>query len=72
MKNIFLLILFGNIEHDIVESNIWSVIQLMYDFLRASSNKRELILGLRKPKSKKIKYIPNNLSGDQTDCIKRL
>ncbi|MEI7483238.1 MAG: AAA domain-containing protein [Ignavibacteriota bacterium] len=61
-----------SIEHDIVESNIWSVIQSMYDFLRASSHKRELILGLRKPQSNKKDYIPdNNLSEDQKDCIKK-
>jgi DNA polymerase III delta prime subunit len=61
-----------SIEHDIVESNIWSVIQSMYDFLRASSHKRELILGLRKPQSRKGGYInDNNLSDDQNDCIKK-
>lgn len=61
-----------SIEHDIVESNIWSVIQSMYDFLRASSYKRELILGLRKPKSETGDYIPEpNLSDDQNDCIKK-
>jgi hypothetical protein len=61
-----------SVEHDIVESNIWSVIQSMYDFLRASSHKRELILGLRKPQSKKGGYITgNNLSEDQNYCIKK-
>jgi DNA replication ATP-dependent helicase Dna2 len=59
-----------NIEHDIVESNIWSVIQSMYDFLRASPGKRELLLGLRKPQSTEGKYISlNHLSSDQNDCI---
>lgn len=61
-----------SVEHDIVESNIWSVIQSMYDFLRASSHKRELILGLRKPRTKKSGYINNiNLSEDQNVCIKK-
>jgi len=60
------------IEHDIVESNIWSVIQSMYDFLRASSYKRELILGLRKPQCLSVEYDPDNgLSDDQNDCIKK-
>ena len=61
-----------SIEHDIVESNIWSVIQSMYDFLRASSYKRELILGLRKPQTKNSGYITDvNLSEDQNNCIKK-
>ena len=60
------------IEHDLVESNIWSVIQSLYDFLRASSYKRELILGLRKPKSRKCKLQnEDNLSTDQIECIKK-
>ncbi len=35
-------------EHDIVESNIWTTIQSLYDFLRAPKIKKELILGIKR------------------------
>jgi hypothetical protein len=38
-----------NIEHDIVESNFWSTARSLYGFLNAPAEKKELIMGLRKP-----------------------
>ncbi len=59
------------LEHDIVESNVWTTIQSLYDFLRAPKTRKELILGLAEPKFNDIEYIEDsNLSKDQNDNIK--
>lgn len=59
------------IEHDIVESNVWTTIQSLYDFLRAPKTRKELILGIVEPKFNDNGYINDDkLSPDQNLCIK--
>jgi DNA replication ATP-dependent helicase Dna2 len=59
-----------NLEHDIVESNFWSTARSLHGFLKAAEEKKELILGLRKPGllKKDFKRI-NGLSDDQNENI---
>lgn len=60
------------IEHDIIESNIWGMIQSMYDFLRAPASRKELLLGIREPQFDNIEYTNDtSLSKDQNDNIKK-
>jgi len=59
-----------NIEHDIIESNFWSTVRSLHGFLKASSEKKELILGLRKPAVLKTDFSEiKGLSDDQNENI---
>ena len=59
-------------EHDIVESNIWTTIQSLYDFLRAPKIKKELILGIKEPQNDNTEYeYDKNLSEDQNENIRK-
>ena len=59
-------------EHDIVESNIWTTIQSLYDFLRAPKIKKELILGIKEPQYDNTEYeYDKNLSEDQNENIRK-
>ncbi|MFA7360899.1 MAG: ATP-binding protein [Candidatus Kapaibacterium sp.] len=63
---------FWVIEHDIVESNVWGTIQSLYDFLRAPTARKELLLGIREPQFENIHYInEENLSDDQNDNVRK-
>ncbi|MCU0371707.1 MAG: AAA domain-containing protein, partial [Ignavibacteria bacterium] len=59
-----------NIEHDIIESNFWSTARSLYGFLNAPAEKKELIMGLRKPAllNKDFGKI-SGLSDDQNENI---
>lgn len=61
-----------NIEHDVIESNFWNTVRLLFEFVKAPKYKRELILGLREPEKGSAKYESDkNLSKDQNDNIKK-
>lgn len=63
---------FWVIEHDIIESNIWGMIQSMYDFLRAPTARKELLLGIKEPQFDEIEYIHDEkLSNDQNENIRK-
>lgn len=59
-------------EHDIVESNIWSTIQTLYDFLRAPKTKKEILLGIKEPTFEENDYeFDIKLSKDQNENIQK-
>jgi DNA replication ATP-dependent helicase Dna2 len=61
-----------NIEHDIIESNYWSTVRSLHGFLNAPKEKKELILGLRKPAVIKTDFKDiTGLSEDQNENIRK-
>ncbi|MCE1164491.1 MAG: AAA domain-containing protein [Bacteroidetes bacterium] len=58
------------IEHDVIESNFWNTVRLLFEFVKAPKYKRELILGLREPETGDTKYeYGKELSRDQNENI---
>ncbi|MDD5362131.1 MAG: AAA domain-containing protein [Ignavibacteria bacterium] len=59
-------------EHDVIESNFWNTVRLLFEFVKAPKLKRDLILGLKEPKKEKKDYVPiKNLSKDQNENIEK-
>ena len=60
------------IEHDVIESNFWNTVRLLFEFVKAPKYKRELVLGLREPETGDTKYERDKtLSRDQNECIEK-
>lgn len=60
------------IEHDVIESNFWNTVRLLFEFVKAPKYKRDLILGLREPEVGDTKYERDkSLSRDQNECIEK-